>query len=244
MRFSVITTTFNDIENLKITCGSVRGQDFADYEYLVIDGGSTDGTVEYLASIAQEDRHVRYVSESDHGIYDAMNKGVSIAKGDYIVFLGAADSFYSQNTLKEVDELIISKVDVLYGRCVYSSGKKADQKLGYKLRFLNILFDKYVAHQSVYAKRELLLKYPFDLRYAAQADQDFMFRMEKLGYNLKYVNVILAYYDGMGFSSNSNRYGEFLKERIQMLKIYHPIIYKIRSCGHWVLTHEKYSVED
>lgn len=234
MKFSIITVTYNDLDNLKITYNSVKNQTFTDYEYLVVDGGSTDGTVDYLEEIKNNDSHVRYISEKDRGIYDAMNKGVNLSGGEYVLFLGAADTFYSDSILDEACDFLSSGCDAIYGKCEFSSGAKKGELIGHKLTLLNILLDKWVAHQSVFAKRDLLIAYPFDLNYKTYSDQDFMIKIKKQKFNLKFVDKIFCYYDGMGFSASKEYEEEKRLEKMKMLKAYYPFLYLIRFCGHFI----------
>ena len=103
MLFSVITVCRNNLNELILTHASLSGQNCPDYEWIVIDGGSTDGTKEWL-----EGNHdpARWISENDAGIYDAMNKGAAMANGDYLVFMNSGDEFYDPNVLSKI-ELVI-----------------------------------------------------------------------------------------------------------------------------------------
>ncbi|MBR3040956.1 MAG: glycosyltransferase [Lachnospiraceae bacterium] len=242
MKFSIIVVVYNDLYNLKITCKSIIKQEFDNYELLIVDGNSTDGTQMFLQRLSAKNNHVRYLSEPDKGIYDAMNKGVLHAKGDYIVFLGAGDRFFNNHILCEIEELLNSGVDVLYGRCVVTSGKKRGQLIGDRLSFLNILLDRGVAHQSVFARKNILRKYPFNLNYKAVADQDFMLKVRRKGYLLKYIDKVICYYDGMGFSSSDESIKHSLVDRMSMLKESEPIIYAIRQLGHFFKTGGIYKV--
>lgn len=240
MKFSIITVTYNDLNNLKVTYDSVKNQSFADYEYLVIDGGSTDGTVEYLKSIKNADPHVKYISEKDNGIYDAMNKGVSFSSGEYILFLGAADTFYTNKILYEVNRLLNDSIDVFYGKVMFSSGENKGKTLGDKLNFISILFDRYIAHQSVFAKRETLIKFPFNLEYRFLADQDFMLNVKKAGYKLKFFNIVICFYDGNGFSSISENRDRLINERICLIYCHSKFAFFLRNLGHILRGKGKY----
>ena len=157
-----------------------------------------------------------------------------MAKGDYVLFLNAADKFAKKDTLKEINELLIDECDILYGKCRTTSGSRKNLVFGGKLTFFNIALDHYVAHQSVFARRELLLKYPFDLNYKYQADQDFMFRAKMGGVKMKYVNKIIALYDGNGVSSQPNSIISYRHERCRALKKYHPFIYVCRELVYFL----------
>ncbi|MCR4791486.1 MAG: glycosyltransferase [Lachnospiraceae bacterium] len=242
MKFSIITVVYNDLENLKVTYNSIRNQTFTDYEYIVVDGKSTDGTANYLEDIKSSDSHVRYISEKDNGIYDAMNKGVGLSAGDYVLFLGAADTFYTDTILQEVNEFLDGSVDVFYGKVVFSSGENKGKTLGDKLNFFSILLDRYVAHQSVFAKREIALEFPFDLSYRFLADQDFMMNARDARKRLKYVNKIICYYDGNGFSSSLHNREELVKERIRLIHHHSTTAFFIRNSVHVLKGQGKYTI--
>ena len=111
--FSIITITFNAESTLEPTLCSVAAQQENDYEYLIVDGASKDGTV---ALARQYDCVTRIISEPDRGLYDAMNKGIKAATGEYLVFLNAGDSLYAPDTLKKLHDFIgENRPDILYG---------------------------------------------------------------------------------------------------------------------------------
>lgn len=170
--FSVITVTFNCEREIKVTLESVASQTCDDYEYIVIDGQSKDKTVEIVKE--HPTRVDVLASEPDKGIYDAMNKGINIAKGNYIIFMNAGDTFASPDVLAVVKKhLSESNVDLLAGsaKVIYPdhSTKKKTGTQPYKN-------SKYmpVCHQSLFAKRDVLLRFPFDLSYKLAADFNFI----------------------------------------------------------------------
>ena len=117
--FSIISICFNDLENLKRTSDSVLNQTNKDYVWLVIDGASKDGTAEWLASV--DDEHLRWISEKDSGIFNAMNKGLDQSKGDYLIFMNSGDLFADKDVLRKVKHKIEEsdgRVDFLYGDSV------------------------------------------------------------------------------------------------------------------------------
>ncbi len=117
--FSIISICFNDLENLKRTSDSVLNQTSKDYVWLVIDGASKDGTAEWLASV--DDEHLRWISEKDSGIFNAMNKGLDQSKGDYLIFMNSGDLFADKDVLRKVKHKIEEsdgRVDFLYGDSV------------------------------------------------------------------------------------------------------------------------------
>lgn len=242
MFFSVITVVLNDLDNLKQTIENVKKQSCQDYEYIIVDGGSSDGTLEYLNKICQKDEKIRYISEKDGGIYNAMNKGISLARGEYILFLGAGDFLYHDKVFEEVKKY--GKYDVIYGYGIFSSGERKGKRIGTKLGLWAFLWDKVAAHQAVYVKTIIMQKYKFQEKYKVQADQDALMRMYRAGYRFKYLNKPLCYYDGLGFSSRKEFLQQNILDRVSMLKAYYPVLYKIRVIGHWIITRKKYDIYD
>lgn len=114
--YSLITVVFNDLAGLKETADSIARQDCPDFEWIVIDGGSTDGTPEYIAGLGA--RVAKWLSEKDTGIYDAMNKGIHLSSGTYTVFMNAGDAFRDRSTLQHVKDRLATRSprpDVLFG---------------------------------------------------------------------------------------------------------------------------------
>lgn len=114
MKVTIITVNYNHLKGLIRTMNSVQSQSFCDMEYIIIDGGSTDGSKEYIES--HSSRVAYWVSEPDYGVYDAMNKGISVASGKYLLFLNSGDVLVSNNVLEKVFEKEIHEVDLIVGR--------------------------------------------------------------------------------------------------------------------------------
>lgn len=241
MFFSIITVVLNDVENLKKTIEDVKRQSCQDYEYIIVDGQSTDGTLEYLEKLTLREKNICYISEKDTGIYNAMNKGITLAQGEYILFLGAGDTLYDENTLQYV--MNASKADVVYGYGIFSSGPLKGQRIGTKLSLKSFLMDGVAAHQAVYVKTPIMKRYLFQEKYMVQADQDALMHMYKDGCSFKYLNKPLCYYDGMGFSSNDVFKEKNVLDRVSMLKEYYPLLYRIRVIGHWILTRRTFDIK-
>ncbi len=115
-KFSIITVVYNDVENIEETIKSLLNQTYKNFEYIIIDGKSDDGTVEKIKKYEKEITY--FVSEKDGGIYDAMNKGIKISSGEFLFFLNSNDFFYNKNVLKNIAEISEKnkKEDIIYGR--------------------------------------------------------------------------------------------------------------------------------
>lgn len=172
---TVVTVVFNAKEDFLITLDSVRRQTVrGEFEYLVIDGGSTDGTVEAIRDAAARGEVDRWLSEPDQGIYDAMNKAVRLAAGEWILFLNTADVFVSPLTLEEL-RLDSVESDLAYGSCeqVYPDGGiHFTPSLPLDATWKTMP----CSHQSLFARKEWLGRFPFDLRYRVAADHHFLAR--------------------------------------------------------------------
>ena len=176
--FSVITVTYNAASVIAPTLKSVAEQTQACYEYLVIDGASTDNTLDLVRRAGIE--NARIFSEPDKGLYDAMNKGIKRALGEYLIFLNAGDAFASSTTLARLSKLAESHPDVIYGQTVIVDdqrniiGKRhlsAPKKLTAKSFSRGML----VCHQAFVARREIAPEY--DLNYRFSADYDWCIRI-------------------------------------------------------------------
>lgn len=172
---TVVTVVYNAKDDFLTTLASVREQTWrSQFEYLVVDGGSTDGTVEEIRAAADRGEVDAWVSEPDQGIYDAMNKAVGLADGDWILFLNTADVFVSPTTLADLD-LSTVETDLAYGSCeqTYPDGgvhftpsRPLDQ----------VWYHMPCSHQSLFARKPWLQKFSFDLRYRVAADHHFLAR--------------------------------------------------------------------
>lgn len=151
-KLSIITINYNNLNGLKRTVESVVNQTWQEFEYIVIDGGSTDGSAEYLES--QSDNIDYWVSESDKGIYNAMNKGIAKAKGEYLLFLNSGDHLYSDTVLQE-NHGRIADHDLIYFN-IQNIGKNFSKIISYPaiLRFSDLYFD-ILSHQATFFRKDL-----------------------------------------------------------------------------------------
>ena len=194
MKISVITVTFNNLPGLRKTLPSVIGQDYPDFEYIIVDGASQDGTVaylkEHLAGITA------WVSEPDSGIYEAMNKGVRLATGDYCIFMNAGDLFVSPSVLTRVqghlndadiilgNEIVVNEDDTIRG---FTSSRHA-----YTLKHL---LTSSTSHQATFIRRGLLLEYPYDESFRLVSDWKFILERFLEGcHTFKEINVDVCYF--------------------------------------------------
>ncbi len=200
-QLSIITVVFNAEKLLPDTLKSIREQQFATMELIIVDGGSNDGTLDIVKS--NSDLVTRWVSEKDKGIYDAMNKGIAMAAGEWLYFLNAGDDFFSPTTLKQVFNGQEKEVDLLYGRIkTKNEPTGVDYEFGSELSVKNFYHDIPISHQGVFFRRELFERIgKYNLEYRLLADQEWLVRFfNQPGYSAQYLNQIIARYETVGFS--------------------------------------------
>ena len=193
---SVITVVRNASEMLRKTILNVCEQTMEDLEYVVVDGASTDNTVQVI----KENQQVieKWVSEPDKGIYDAMNKGVRMASGQWVIFMNAGDIFASPDVLEKIFEEKPVE-DVIYGDVV----KHDDRGLSYikKAEPVHNAHRMFFCHQSSLVKRELLLQYPFDIRHKMSADFKFFKQMVLMKRTFRKYEGPVSEFDTTGVSN-------------------------------------------
>jgi putative colanic acid biosynthesis glycosyltransferase len=172
---SVITVVRNGAETIAETLHSVRTQRQVDIEHLIIDGGSSDSTLEIIKTYQHE--RLRWISEPDDGIYDAMNKGISFAQGEWLLFLGADDALADPDVLKDIfgsPELL--RYDLICGRSSYRNGKKNIPKLDWHTLVFNT-----VHHQAAFYRRHLFdaFRYRLDIPVVADYEMNFLIYRER-----------------------------------------------------------------
>jgi glycosyltransferase involved in cell wall biosynthesis len=234
IRFSVITITYNAGAVLGRTIESVAAQDYANVEHIIVDGASTDGTLAlakaYTKRTNDADGHeVKLVSERDRGIYDAMNKGLRLASGDYVVFMNAGDTFHSSDTLTEVANVAMAGADgglaaVLYGDTDIVDGEWqfiCHRRLAPpdRLTWRSFIHGMLVCHQSFYARTDLAKRTTFDLQYRYSADVDWCIRImrEASRLRLPLLRVPKVVSDYMQEGQTTLHHSESLRERFRVM---------------------------
>ena len=198
---TVITVCWNAENEIKETVKSVFQQTFDNYEYLIVDGLSTDHTILFLkeeAKKANKEQKVRIISEEDHGIYDAMNKGIRYAKGDWLLFLNAGDRLDTNNILDEVIPFLDEDYDFIYGNAKYLS--KEGEYIVESKPIESISIGMPFCHQCVFSKRSIMLDTEFDTQYKICADYDMFSRAYTMGSKFYRFDSVIADYRVGGFS--------------------------------------------
>ncbi len=191
-RFSVITVCRNAQALIGPSGLSLRGQTCGDYEWLVVDGASTDATLQVVAALAVPSVRVR--SEPDQGIYDAMNKAVSLARGDWIYFLNAGDTFADSGVLADVAAAQAHDpgAELVFGDMVYI-GPEGEQLRRFKHVSGSTLIFESLNHQATFARRALFERHgTFNLAFRTSADYDWFLRVFRAGTGTRYLPRVIA----------------------------------------------------
>lgn len=210
-KFSIITVSYNSRATMQQAMDSVWGQTYTDYEYIVVDGASTDGTAELVA--ASSAAFAYCCSEPDLGIYDAMNKALRQARGEYVFFLGADDCLAQRDVLERIAAALQDPVDILCGRvwAVDEGYSGLQRPMGSELAKADILAGEMPPHQGMFVRRELLVERPFDTAYRWAADFAFFLQAIRDGASVRFIPDFVAFYSIGGQSSAHARacYAEY-----------------------------------
>lgn len=204
MKISVVTVCYNAVQTLEKTMLSVLNQTYPDVEYIIIDGGSTDGTVDIIKKYA--DRLAYWVSEPDKGIYDAMNKGIKVATGEWICFLNSGDSFYERAILEKVfKDVDINNdfVDVIYGDMILNYSFVDLISYPLSLSMFNQTFP--FSHPSSFVKLVYMKSMYFDTQYKFAADYDFFLKLYCEKKKFAYKNMIISIFEAEKGASSKNK---------------------------------------
>ena len=198
MKYSVITINYNNKDGLEKTIQSVLGQTCQDFEYIVIDGGSTDGSTDIIKRYAALISY--WVSEPDGGRYPAMNKGIRHAKGDYLNFMNSGDTFHSSTVLEDIAKMNYTE-DIITGG-YYNQEKGIKHIIKPQEVTLLTMFKNTFNHQATFYKRDLFRKRLYDESYVIQSDAKFNYlSIIYDNCSVRIIDYIIAVYDLNGISS-------------------------------------------
>ncbi|AJI46028.1 glycosyltransferase [Francisella tularensis subsp. novicida] len=214
IKFSVITVCYNSEKTIQKTLQSIKDQTYKNIEYIVIDGGSTDKTLEIISGY--KDIVDILISEPDNGIYDAMNKGIKLATGDYIGFLNSDD--YYKNDIFEIYASALkdkSNISYIYANVFVVSDNYIRTDFAISTIVNKVYQNMPLCHQSLYVDKTIAKQLAFDTNYKIVADLDFFNRLIKLNNNYIYINKEVCYFLAGGISSASVM-SEFENRRVAL----------------------------
>lgn len=219
--FSIITVTYNAAATVGRTLESVARQSFGDYEHIVVDGRSSDGTLDIVGGYKDSGRLV-HLSEPDHGIYDAMNKGIGLARGTYLIFLNAGDKFHSDTTLESIAAATADKPGIVYGQTdiVDDEGRYVGPRhltAPAQLRYEDFAQGMLVCHQAFVVLKRIAPLY--DVKYRFSADYDWCIQCLQHSRRNAYVGDTLIDYLQAGVTTSNRR--KSLAERFRIMCYYY-----------------------
>jgi len=221
-KLSVITIVYNNVTAIERTILSVLNQTYSNIEYIIIDGASTDGTTDVIN--AYRNRLSQFISAQDKGIYDAMNKGLALATGDYVLFMNSGDEIYAPETVADVFAAAPS-ADIYYGETEmfdknWKSLGQRRHRAPEHFDWHSFKFGMNVSHQAIYIKRSLTV--PYNLKYNYSADIDWILKAAKKSSNIVNTHLYVAKYLVGGMSKQKHLAS--LKERFKILSHYYGFI--------------------
>ncbi|HEY1060424.1 MAG TPA: glycosyltransferase family 2 protein [Daejeonella sp.] len=221
-KLTVITIVYNNVRDIERTVLSVLNQTYPNIEYLVIDGASTDGTLEILKKY--EGRLAKLISEKDKGIYDAMNKGLALASGDYILFMNSGDELYASDTVENVFASA-PDADIYYGETEmydedWNSLGQRRHKAPETFSWKDFKYGMSISHQAIYIRRSLTE--PYDPQYKLSADIDWIIKAAKKAVKIVNTRMYVAKYLVGGMSKKKHR--QSLIERFHIFSKHYGLI--------------------
>ena len=221
-KLTVITIVYNNVRDIERTVLSVLNQTYPNIEYLVIDGASNDGTLELLKKY--EGRLAKLISERDKGIYDAMNKGLALASGDYVLFMNSGDEIYAADTVENVFSSA-KDADIYYGETeMYNEDWKSLGQRRHKapetFTWKDFKYGMSISHQAIYIRKSLTESY--DPQYKLSADIDWIIRAAKKAVKIVNTRMYVAKYLVGGMSKKKHR--QSLMERFHIFSKHYGLI--------------------
>lgn len=223
--FTIIIPTYNSVQTIRKAINSIVRQSFDDYEIIVVDGLSKDGTVRVLGEMGLEKMTVH--SEPDAGIYDAMNKGIRMAKGKWLYFLGSDDQLYNENVLAEIHRICSQTTTKFIHGNVFISGEVSwanGQKIyGGPFDLKRILLTN-ICHQAIFYNREFIVDngLAYNLKYRILADWDFNIRCRSLT-EFTFVDLVIATFYAGGLSTTQAKDESFFRDFVKNFLTYFKI---------------------
>ena len=217
MKVTVVTAVLNDAGHIEQTILSVISQTDIEIEYIIVDGGSKDGTLELIGKY--KDKISLLISEPDRGVYDAMNKGIKYSTGDFVYFLNSGDVLLNPSILSKIKlEELKERNAIIYGNVVVAYGniealEKPRPFFNSKMKFKGIG----ICHQSMFFPGKLIRNEKYDLSYNIAADYDLAYRLWRKGTVFLYKDITIAKYDwGKGISSNPYKLLDVYRENARV----------------------------
>ena len=182
MKFSIITVVKNDKLNIKSTINSLHNQNFTNYEHIIIDGNSSDGTSKIIKKTIRNKKKVIYIRKKDKNLYQALNRGIKVAKGDFVGILHSGDMYFNNKVLKLVNSKISNEIDILSGFLIYVNDHFKKKRLwNYKTDNLSPHNAFKIAHPATFIGKKIFKNIGYyNTSYSIASDTDFLLRVSKI----------------------------------------------------------------
>lgn len=204
LHISVVTVCYNAVAGIERTIQSIINQTYSNIEYIVIDGGSTDGTLDIIEKY--RDRIDYFVSEPDNGIYDAMNKGIKVATGEWINFMNAGDIFFSNDVIMKVVDNIMQDASIVFGDSIMTFEKFSFVVHANPFYMkLPLHHSMGFTHQATFVLTQLAKRFKFDTSFKLAADYNMIISLYRSGYRFQQLNYPIAVFDMCGVSNQNIR---------------------------------------
>lgn len=227
IKISVVTVCLNTVDTIVNTIESVLCQTYENIQYVIMDGQSTDGTLEKIQQYENNPK-VKVISEKDSGLYNAMNKGIDVCSGDYIIFLNSGDVFVDNTVIADVVEQMTVGVDIFYSNVIkiYENESVVEKYPGKYTVFKLLMMGKMPCHQGIFASTSILSKYRLDESYRICADFDFLLRCVCNHVKMQYLDVDVSVVDCvLGISSQNTNLDKMRAEDDRSIRKNYPLMY-------------------
>jgi glycosyltransferase involved in cell wall biosynthesis len=242
---SIVIPTFNSAKDIKMCLDSILSQTYDGYEIIIQDGKSTDDTLGIIASYSKENKYIIYNSETDLGVYDAMNKAISLAKGKWLYFLGSDDILHDNEVLSDIAAAIKDEEsDIIYGDVILSGRK---QRFGGEFDVLRLHTVGNLCHQAVFYNKSVFEKLgKYNLVYKINADWDFNIRcFRHPDIRRKYIPRLIAVFDELnglsGQYRDENIYRELPVGYLEKIKAMEYEVNELKNSREYILGKQVYN---
>jgi glycosyltransferase involved in cell wall biosynthesis len=225
MKISIVTVVKNNKKNLLISIKSILTQSFKNFEHIIYDGMSHDGTRSIIKKYLN--KNTRYICRADKNYYEGLNYAVKAATGDYIGILNAGDKYFDSNVLDRINKKILStKCDLLFGNLIYFNIKNYTTRIwNFPIKDLNSLTALKIASPTLFIKKKIIMSNLYNTKYNISSDTDFKIRISKKNLNYVYLNQIIVLMKTGGLSTNSKFFLRKMREDILILRKYFKFVF-------------------
>ena len=225
MKLTIITVVKNDKKNLLISLKSVLSQTLKNFEYIIYDGMSNDGTKQLVKKYFN--KNIKYICKKDNNYYEGLNYAITKASGDYIGILNAGDKYCNIKILKEIFKIIsVRKFDLLFGNLIFLDYKNRPVRFWkFPIKKLDNTSVLKIASPTVFIKKKILNLYPYNTSYSISADTDFNLRLPQINLKFFYFNRNIIFMKTGGLSTNYKSFLLKIKEDLIILKKYFKITF-------------------